>query len=60
MTRPSVGGSGYSDGYVLPDITGSGTQTWNWGYNNASQVQGIAGLQRFVQFADAIDQPVRP
>jgi hypothetical protein len=36
----SVGGSGYSDGYVLPDITGSATQTWNWGYNNASQVQG--------------------
>lgn len=39
-TERSVGGSGYSDGYVLPDITGSGTQTWNWGYNNASQVQG--------------------
>lgn len=36
----SIGGSGYSDGYVLPDITGSAIQTWNWGYNNASQVQG--------------------
>lgn len=36
----SIGGSGYSDGFVLPDITGSATQTWNWGYNSASQVQG--------------------
>lgn len=34
------GGGGYSDGYVLGDSTGSATQTWNWGYNNASQVQG--------------------
>lgn len=35
------GGSGgnYSDGYVLPDSTG-GLQTWNWGYNSASQVSG--------------------
>lgn len=32
--------SGYSDGYVMPDITGSSTQTWNWGYTSASQVQG--------------------
>ena len=31
----------YEDGFVLPDINGSGSpQTWNWGYQNASQVTG--------------------
>lgn len=29
----------YTDGYVLPDSANSG-QTWNWGYDNASQLQG--------------------
>jgi hypothetical protein len=29
----------YSDGYVLPDSANTG-QTWNWGYDNASQIQG--------------------
>ena len=33
-------GGNYSDGYVLQDITGSATQTWNVGNDSASQVQG--------------------
>jgi hypothetical protein len=39
---PESEGSGgfYTDGYVLPDITGSSTQTWNVGYDSASQVNG--------------------
>src|SRR5580704_4143227 len=39
----SAGGNhgGYVDGYVLQDSSGNaGGLTWNWGYNNASQVQG--------------------
>jgi hypothetical protein len=41
---PSLAGSagsggGATDGYVLPDSAGGAT-TWNWGYSNASQVQG--------------------
>lgn len=34
----------YRDGYVLPDISGSTTDTWNWGFDAMSQVQsgGIA------------------
>jgi hypothetical protein len=31
----------YDDGYVKVDSSGNtGGQTWNWGYNNASQIQG--------------------
>ena len=30
----------FSDGYVLPDISGSGISTWNFGYTSASQVSG--------------------
>jgi hypothetical protein len=31
----------YDDGFVHPDSSGNaGGQTWNWGYQNASQVQG--------------------
>ena len=31
----------YVDGYVRQDSSGNaGGMTWNWGYNNASQVQG--------------------
>jgi hypothetical protein len=31
----------YDDGYVLPDSSGNaGGLTWNWGYENASQVVG--------------------
>ncbi len=38
---PSGGVAGsYDDGYVHPDISGSGKTTWNWGYANASQVVG--------------------
>lgn len=41
---PATGGSTdrtYDDGYVKADSSGnSGGLTWNWGYNNASQVQG--------------------
>ncbi len=43
LPAPPKGGGGirggYSDGYVRPDATGSG-QTWNWGYNSASQING--------------------
>jgi hypothetical protein len=36
---PSAQPGHYTDGYVLNDISGNaGGQTWNWGYNNASQV----------------------
>jgi len=44
----SLPGSGlangiYDDGYVLPDVTGSGDgTTWNWGYQNASQYNAAA------------------
>lgn len=39
---PSTGTAGnYDDGFVLPDNSGPGSgQTWNWGYNSASQVNG--------------------
>ena len=34
-------GAGYfSNGYVLPDATGDKNYTSNWGYNNASQLNG--------------------
>ncbi len=40
-TRPALGtGAYYDDGYVLADASGSATDTWNWGYSNASQVIG--------------------
>ena len=35
----SGSGPGYSNGYVLPDSTG-GANTWNWGFNDPSQVVG--------------------
>jgi hypothetical protein len=44
--RPVATGSGaaqggYTDGYVNEDSSGNaGGMTWNWGYQNASQVQG--------------------
>jgi hypothetical protein len=35
------GGHTYSDGYVHTDSSGdAGGQTWNWGYQNSSQVSG--------------------
>lgn len=41
---PATGGGmnrTYADGYVHVDSSGNaGGQTWNWGYQNASQVQG--------------------
>jgi len=41
---PATGGGvnrSYADGYVNVDSSGNtGHQTWNWGYQNASQVQG--------------------
>lgn len=40
---PAVGGANhlYDDGYVLTDSSGNaGGLTWNWGYQNASQVVG--------------------
>ncbi len=39
---PRSGGgisSGYSNGFVLPD-SANNSQTWNWGYDSASQVSG--------------------
>lgn len=35
----SVAGA-YDNGYVKPDVGGSATSTWNWGYNSAAQIQG--------------------
>ncbi|MBN2505820.1 MAG: hypothetical protein JXQ71_03910 [Verrucomicrobia bacterium] len=39
----------FDNGYVLPDIRGTGTgRTWNWGYTDAAQVAGNQlNLQRF-------------
>ena len=39
-TTPNGSAYNYDDGYVLPDVSGSGDgYTWNWGYDNsASQV----------------------
>ena len=40
---PATGGANhtYNDGYVLADSRGNGGgRTWNWGYQNASQVAG--------------------
>ena len=40
---PAIGGANhtYNDGYVLVDSSGNaGGRTWNWGYENASQVAG--------------------
>jgi hypothetical protein len=41
-TTPDGATYNYDDGYVLPDVSGSGDgYTWNWGYDNsASQVSG--------------------
>ena len=39
-TAPGANGVTFDDGYVLPDISGSPDDTWNWGYNNASQLNG--------------------
>jgi hypothetical protein len=32
----------YDNGFVLADVSGNAANTWNWGYNNASQVSGGA------------------
>lgn len=37
---PSIVAGQYDNGYVHPDISGSSSTTWNWGYQSASQVQG--------------------
>lgn len=37
---PSIVPGQYDNGYVYPDISGSSSTTWNWGYSSASQVQG--------------------
>ena len=40
---PAPAQGNYPDGYVLRDSSGNaGGLTWNWGYQNASQVQGNA------------------
>lgn len=36
----------FDDGFVLPDISGSSVDTWNWGYSAANQVTGPAGAQQ--------------
>ncbi len=41
QSSPNGNPYNYSDGYVLPDVSGNaGGQTWNWGYNNSSQISG--------------------
>ena len=39
---PAIGGVNheYDDGHVRVDISGNPASTWNWGYQNASQVTG--------------------
>ncbi len=32
----------YDDGYVQPDVSGSTSRTWNWGYTHGNQVNGDA------------------
>jgi hypothetical protein len=45
----------YDDGYVRVDVSGNaGDQTWNWGYNNASQIVGDA-----IEY-HKIDSPILP
>ena len=40
-TTPDGTTYNYDDGYVLTDVSGNfGDQTWNWGYDKASQVSG--------------------
>lgn len=55
-------GNHYADGYVLPDSTNSG-QTWNWGYTNASQVNGntisFTGTQQEIQLRSMTSQDDR-
>ena len=45
----------YNDGYVLTDISGNaGGLTWNWGYNNSSQISGNTILMhRFASEGDS-------
>ena len=38
--RDSLSVGAYSDGFVQPDISGSGTETWNFGYTSNSQLVG--------------------
>ena len=41
QTTPNGNAYNYSDGYVLTDASGNaGGKTWNWGYNNSSQISG--------------------
>ena len=41
QTTPDGNAYNYSDGYVLTDVSGNaGGRTWNWGYNNSSQISG--------------------
>jgi hypothetical protein len=47
---PAPGGAGqFGNGFVLPSISGTNAPyTWNWGYNDAGQVQGNSlVLERF-------------
>ncbi len=44
---PSIVPGQYDNGYVHPDVSGSTSSTWNWGYTSASQVQnGSVNLTR--------------
>src|SRR5688500_3137237 len=36
--NPVLPAGHFDNGFVLPDVGGSPDLTWNWGYNNASQV----------------------
>lgn len=41
QAAPSIVPGQYDNGYVKPDISGSSSATWNWGYSSASsQIQG--------------------
>jgi hypothetical protein len=48
-SNPVLAPGHYNNGFVLPDVGGDPNLTWNWGYNNASQVDagGNLNFQRY-------------
>ena len=47
-SNPVLPAGRFDNGFVLPDVGGSTDLTWNWGYNNASQVGADAiNFQRY-------------
>lgn len=61
--RPTWGMGEYDNGYVLPDISNSGL-TWNWGYEDESQVVGdqlnYEGYDNLPSLGTQEDSPISP